>query len=475
MGGLFAAASKNDCMENLFFGTDYHCHLGTRRGGMAVLNAEGFTRFIHDITNAQFKSKFESDLEKMSGRMGIGVISDYEDQPLIIGSHLGVYAIATVGKVNNKDELATEAFDKRNVHFSEMSGHEINQTELISMLINREESFEAGIRMAQDAVDGSCTLVLLTEKGIYAARDKLGRTPLILGKGADGYAVTMETSAFPNIGYEIVRDLGPGEILLFTADGFEQRIPPGEKMQICGFLWVYYGFPASSYESINVEAFRYRNGASLASKDNVDIDYVAGIPDSGTAYAVGYSNHTRIPYARPFVKYTPTWARSFMPQNQSIRDLVARMKLLPVRSLTQYKRLLFCDDSIVRGTQLKDILQRIYEYGAREIHMRIACPPLIYGCRYLNFSRSRSDMDLAARKAINELEPGVADVSRDYSDPESERYREMVERIAKILGLTTLQYQTLGDMINAIGLSREKICTHCWTGPQEQLSLSFGG
>jgi amidophosphoribosyltransferase len=464
MSGFFGVASKQDCVAELFYGTDYHSHLGTRRGGMAVLNANGFTRFIHDITNAQFRSKFDDDLRKMSGNMGVGVISDYEDQPLIIGSHLGSFAIVTVGVIKNATELAKIAFDKRGIHFSEMSGDEVNPTELVATIICQEESFEAGIKRVQDSVEGSCSILLLTNDGIYAARDRLGRTPVIIGKGAHGYAVTMETCAFPNIGIEHERDLGPGEMVLITADGVQKRLPAGTDMQICSFLWIYYGYPASDYEGINVEHSRYRCGAALARNDNVEVDIVSGIPDSGIAHALGYSQESRVPYARPFVKYTPTWPRSFMPQNQTVRDLVAKMKLIPVRRLAQGNRILFCEDSIVRGTQLRDTLQRVFKAGAREIHMRPACPPLVFGCKFLNFSRSRSELDLAARRAIVELENTASPNLEPYIDESSDKYKAMVDVIRKQIGLTTLQYQKLPDMIEAIGLPREKLCTYCWDG-----------
>ncbi len=467
MGGFFGVAKTSDCMTDLFYGTDYHCHLGTRRGGMAVLNEGGFTRFIHDISNSQFRSKFDGDLSKMKGGLGVGVISDYEDQPLIIGSHLGSYALVTVGVIKNLDALEQRAYGTRTTHFSEMSGNEINPTEMVSTLINQEATFEDGIRKAQELIEGSCSMLLLTRKGIYAARDRLGRTPVILGKGPAGYALTMETCAFPNLDYETVRDLGPGEIVRINSDGIEVLRKPDDRMQVCSFLWIYYGYPASSYEGINVEASRYRCGAALAERDTVEVDYVAGIPDSGVAHALGYSCKRKIAYRRPFVKYTPTWPRSFMPQDQSVRDLVARMKLIPIRELTQDQRLLFCDDSIVRGTQLKDTMQRLYDYGAKEIHMRPACPPLVFGCKFLNFSRSRSELDLAGRRAIRELEEGKEPSSlQDYTSPKCEKYCAMVERIRLRLGISTLQYQELPDMIKAIGLPEEKLCTYCWTGKE---------
>ena len=468
MGGFFGVVSKDDCANSLFYGTDYHCHLGTRRGGLALYDGTEFSRVIHDITNAQFKSKFEHDISDMKGRTGIGVISDYEDQPLIIGSHLGVYALATVSIVKNSQELAGQAFTARNAHFSEMSGDEINQTELISTLLNQGDTFEDGILNVQEKIDGSCSMLILTQKGIFAARDRYGRTPVILGEREDGIAVTMETSAFPNLGYSPVRELGPGEAVLLTPEGIENVLPARDVLNICSFLYIYYGYPASSYQGVNVEESRYRCGAALARRDNVEIDCVAGIPDSGTGHALGYSAESKIPVKRPFVKYTPTWPRSFMPQDQSVRDLVAKMKLIPIRELTQGARMLFCDDSIVRGTQLKNTFQTLYDYGAKEIHLRIACPPLLYGCRFLNFSRSRSEYDLAARQAVreiigeNDLDPGALEA---YADGESDEYAEMEERIRRRLGITSLRYQLLDDMISAIGLPRKSLCTYCWTGP----------
>lgn len=464
MGGFFGVASKNDCINTLFFGTDYHCHLGTKRGGLASIDETGFQRYIHDITNAQFKSKFESDILKMSGRTGIGIISDFEDQPIMIHSHLGTYAIVTVGVVQNADELARNAFKRCNIHFSEMSENEVNPTELVATLINQEKSFEAGIQSAQSKIEGSCSILILNKDGLYAARDRLGRTPVVIGKGTDGYAVTMETCALPNLDFTVERFLGPGEVVHVTAEGVEQKTPPGDTMQICSFLWVYYGYPASSYEGINVEAARYRCGAALAKRDTVKVDYVAGIPDSGIAHALGYAAQANIFYRRPFVKYTPTWPRSFMPQDQSVRDLVARMKLIPIRELTEGQRLLFCEDSIVRGTQLMDTIARMYDYGAKEVHMRPACPPLVFGCKFLNFSRSRSELDLAARRAISELEPGKDPNLDDYTDESSDKYHAMIKIIEQNLGLTTLRYQLLDDMIQAIGMPREKLCTYCWNG-----------
>jgi amidophosphoribosyltransferase len=464
MGGLFGVVSREDCVDDLFFGTDYHSHLGTRRGGMAVGNPEGFTRYIHNIENDQFRSKFEQDIQKMSGTKGIGVISDYDDQPLLIRSHLGKYAIVTVGVIKNADELMKDVFDRRMIHFAEMRGGEVNPTELTAALINQESSFEKGIHSAQEAIEGSCSLLLLTEEGVYVGRDRLGRTPVVIGEKEGSFAVTLETCAFPNLGFEIKKFLGPGEIVLMTEDGIEQKKPPGEKMQICGFLWVYYGYPASTYEGINVESVRNRCGATLARKDNVKVDMVAGIPDSGIGHGLGYASEAGIPFKRPFVKYTPTWPRSFMPQDQNVRDLVAKMKLIPIKDLIEGKKVLFCEDSIVRGTQLKDTIQRLYDCGAQEVHMRPACPPLTYGCKFLNFSRSKSELDLAARKAIKEIEGDDGKDLKEYSNANTKKYETMVEKIRERLRLTTLKYQILEDLVEAIGLPKEKLCTYCWDG-----------
>ncbi|MEE8317178.1 MAG: amidophosphoribosyltransferase [Syntrophobacteria bacterium] len=461
MGGLFGTVSKDDCVSDLFYGTDYHSHLGTRRGGLAVHSSTGFSRSIHNIENNYFRSKFEADLPRFSGNSGIGIISDNDPQPLLIGSHMGTFAIVTVGKINNTEELEQRALGKKK-HFLETSGGVINPTELASMLICEEESIEDGIRNAQEAIQGSCSMLLLTQKGIYAARDRLGRTPVVIGKKEGAFAVASESCAFPNLGYKVEKQLGPGETIFLTADGYEQRNRPGDKMQICAFLWVYYGYPATQYEGINVEFVRNRCGAALARNDEVEIDFVAGIPDSGIGHAIGYANEKKIPYLRPFVKYTPTWPRSFMPQNQEVRDLVAKMKLIPIRSMIEGKRILFCEDSIVRGTQLKDNIQILFDYGASEVHMRPACPTLIFPCEFLNFSTSRSRLDLAGRSVINEIEVGEEENLDEYYTPGSKEYVEMVDRIRQRLRLTTLQYQKLDDLVDAIGLPKEKLCTHCW-------------
>jgi amidophosphoribosyltransferase len=463
MGGLFGVVSKKDCVEDLFYGTDYHSHLGTKRGGLAVRNHQGYTRSIHNIENDYFRSKFEPDLPKLYGNKGIGIISDYDAQPLIIGSHLGTFSIVTVGRINNITDLARKASRKRK-HFSEMSGGATNPTELVAMLIAGEDSFQDGIEKAQKAIKGSCSLLVLTQNGIYAARDRLGRTPIVIGKKDGAYAASSETCAFPNLGFHIEKYLGAGEIVFMTADGYEQVKKPGTKMQICAFLWVYYGFPASDYEGINVESVRYRCGAALANKDNIKIDIVAGIPDSGTGHAIGYANEKNISYKRPFIKYTPTWPRSFMPHRQNMRNLVAKMKLIPIKALIENKKILFCDDSIVRGTQLQDNVQILYEDGAKEVHMRVACPPLIYPCKFLRFSASRSTSELAARRAIKEIE-GRNDKSLDeYAGADSPKNRAMVEKIRQKLGFSSLRYQKLEDLVLAIGLPKERLCTHCWDG-----------
>ncbi len=466
MGGFFGVAAKEDCIRDLFYGTDYHSRLGTMRGGMAVIHDGGFTRFIHNITNSQFRSKFEDDLPRLQGRRGIGVISDNEDQPLIIGSHLGVYAIVTVGVIKNLEQLSTQVFAKKNTHFAEMRGGDINPTELVSALINQADSFESGLRKAQEAIEGSCSILLLTNDGIYAARDLLGRTPIVVGKKDGAFAVTFETCAFPNLDYNIDRYLGPGEIVRITEEGVEQMVPPGEKMQICSFLWIYYGYPASHYEGINVEVVRNRCGAALARRETKEIDMVAGIPDSGTGHGLGFATEAKLPYRRPFVKYTPTWPRSFMPQDQRVRNLVARMKLIPVPELIDGQRMMFCEDSIVRGTQLQDTIRQLFERGAKEVHMRPACPPLVHGCKFLNFSQSKSVLDLAGRKAIQEI-VGVSDKHLDdYANPDSERHAAMVKGIEKRLGLSSLRYQRLDDMVEEIGLPKSKVCTYCFDGAE---------
>ncbi len=477
MGGLFGIISKEDCVKDLFYGTDYHFHLGTMRGGLAAYNDDGPVHVIHDITNSQFRSKLEPDLNMMHGsRSGIGVISDTDSQPLTIESHLGKYAVATVGVIKNINELKKEAFRKKTLHFTNLEEGEISQTEMAATLINQESSFEEGIKYAQEAIHGSCSMLLLTEKGIYAARDRLGRTPLTIGKKDCAYAAASESCAFTNNGYDsIEKVLGPGEIALMTSEGIEQKKKPNKDMQVCSFLWVYYGFPASEYENINTEEVRYNCGRALAKADEKDmksgklkIDMIAGIPDSGTAHGLGYSHQTGIPFKRPFTKYTPTWPRRFMPQDQKIRNLVANMKLIPIKSMVKDKNILFCEDSIVRGTQLRDTIKRLKGYGAKEIHMRPACPPLVYGCDFLNFSRSKKVNELAGIRAIMELE-GLdrkkdvpAGIVKGYTDENSERYAGMVDWIREDLCLDSLRYQKLDDLVSSIGLPKEKLCTHCW-------------
>jgi len=463
MGGFFGVASHEDCVQDLFYGTDYHSHLGTMRGGMAVTHKGSFNRSIHNLENAYFRTKFEPELHEFMGNIGIGVISDNEAQPMILNSHLGRFGIVTVAKINNILPLAKEAFGRRH-YFTETSGDDVNPSELVAMIICSRESFAEGIEQVHETIQGSCSMLVLTEKGIYAVRDKLGRTPIVIGKREGAYAVSSESSAFHNLGFQTDYYLGPGEVVFITPDGYEQIRPPREKMQVCSFLWVYYGYPSSCYEGINVEYVRYQCGRALALNDRVEADLVAGIPDSGIGHAIGYANEKHIPYMRPYVKYTPTWPRSFMPQNQAVRDLVARMKLIPNQSLIEGRRIIFCDDSIVRGTQLKDNIQVLFQYGAREVHMRVACPPLVFPCEFLNFSRSRSSLDLATRTAIQQLEGCEEKDLQEYACTDSQKHRDMVACIQKRLKLTTLQFQRLDDLVAAIGLPKEKLCTHCWDG-----------
>jgi amidophosphoribosyltransferase len=463
MSGVFGTISKSDCVNDLYYGTDYNSHLGTKRGGMAVFDSRAFTRVIHNIESSYFRTKFESDLSLFQGNSGIGVISDTESQPILINSHLGEFAIVTVCRIFNIEELTQRILNKYG-HFSESSASETNPSELIAILITEGDSFEAGIENVYNLVKGSCSMLILTKEGLYAARDKLGRTPLILGKKEGAYAVSSETTSFSNLDYEIEHYIGPGEILFISPDGYESRRKPNDKMQICAFLWVYYGYPSSFYEGINVEECRYRCGAALAKNDYVEVDFACGIPDSGIAHAIGYANEKGIPYKRAYVKYTPTWPRSFMPQNQATRDLVAKMKLIPIGTIVKGQRIVMCDDSIVRGTQLKDNVKKLYECGAQNIHIRPACPALIYPCDFLNFSRSRSSLDLAGRKAIHELEGTEDTALHEYATPGTSRYLAMTEKIRKRIGVTTLRYQKLNDLVYAIGLPKEKVCTHCWDG-----------
>mgnify|MGYP000347216660 FL=1 len=467
MGGFFSVASKQDCVFDLFFGTDYHSHLGTRRGGLAVYGRNGFDRAIHNIENSPFRTKFEKEANEMKGYMGIGCISDYEPQPLLIRSHHGTYVISTVGKINNMEELENELFRSGHTHFMEMTTGEINATELVATLINQKESIVDGIQYAQEKIDGSLTLQLLTPKGIYLARDKMGRTPVAIGRKDGAYCASFESFAYLNLGYEEYRELGPGEIAVMTPEAVVTLVKPGEKMKICTFLWVYYGYPSSSYEGISVEQMRYNCGKLLARRDNVEADTVAGVPDSGTAHAVGYANESGIPFSRPFIKYTPTWPRSFMPTIQSQRNQIAKMKLIPVHDLIKGRRLLLIDDSIVRGTQLRETTEFLYRSGAREVHIRPACPPLIYGCRFLNFSRSSSDMDLITRRIIQRLE-GRQDeeILQEYTNPDSDKYHDMVEAIGREMNFSSLRYHRLDDMIQSVGIDPDQLCTYCWNGKE---------
>ena len=466
MGGFFGVASKQDCVFDLFFGTDYHSHLGTRRAGMAVYDKEkGYDRAIHNIENAPFRTKFDKDMNTMKGSLGIGCISDYEPQPLIVRSHHGTYAITTVGKINNTDEIVKELFDKGHSHFLEMSGGDINATELVASLVNQRENLVEGIQYAQDMIKGSMTLLIMTPRGIYAARDKLGRTPVAIGKKPDAYCVSFESYAYLNLGYTDAKELGPGEIVVVTPEGVQTLAQPGKDMKICTFLWIYYGYPSSSYEGISVERMRYNCGAKLAERDPVKPDIVAGIPDSGIAHAIGYANRSGIPFSRPFIKYTPTWSRSFMPTIQTQRNLIAKLKLIPVHDLIQDKRLLLIDDSIVRGTQLSETTEFLYQSGAKEVHIRPACPPLLFGCKYQNFSRSSSEMDLITRRIMKEMEQEGRSIDlKAYVDPDSAEYNEMVDRICKQLKFTTLRYHRLDDMIESVGIDKCKLCTYCWDG-----------
>ena len=467
MGGFFGVASKEDCVFDLFFGVDYHSHLGTRRAGMAVYSEEnGFDKAIHNIENAPFRTKFSSESNSMHGNLGIGCISDYEAQPILVRSHHGTFAITTVGKINNADEIANEIL-KTNTHFFEMQNGEINPTELVAAIINQKDNFIDGIRYAQEIIDGSMSMLALTSRGVYAARDKLGRTPIVIGqKDGEGFCASFESFAYLNLGYHDYRELGPGEIAVLTPEECKTLVAPGDKMRICTFLWIYYGYPSSSYEGISVEKMRYNCGRLLARRDDAKPDIVAGVPDSGIAHAVGYANESGIPFSRPFVKYTPTWPRSFMPTVQSKRDLIAKMKLIPVHDLIEGQSLLLIDDSIVRGTQLRETTEFLYESGAKEVHIRPACPPLLFGCKYLNFSRSNSEMELITRRVINELEGGDASLETvyEYADPDGEKYQKMVDKICEKLNFTSLRYHRLDDMIEAVGIDPDKLCTYCWNG-----------
>jgi amidophosphoribosyltransferase len=464
MSGFFGSIAKHSCVSDVFYGTDYHCHLGTKRAGLAFYSPEdGFQRAIHSLEDGYFRNKFESSLTSFKGNLGIGIISDMEAQPILVTSHMGRFAIVTVSKILNIDDLEAR-FLKRHHTFSELSQGAINPTELVAMLIAEGDDFVSGIQNVYDNVKGSCSILIMTENSIIAARDKLGRTPIAIGKKNDGYAVTFETCSFPNLNYQTEKFLGPGEVVQITADGYTQLRKPNDKMQICAFLWVYYGYPPSSYEGINVDECRFHCGAALAKRDNVEADFVTGIPDSGIGHAYGYSSERGIPIKRPYAKYTPTWPRSFMPQSQQMRDLVAKMKLIPNESVIRGKRGVFLDDSIVRGTQLKDNVRDLHEAGIKEVHMRIACPPLTFPCEFLNFSRSRSNLDLATHTAVKELEGHEKFDIKEYTDQHNGKHKIMVEQIRKRLGFTTLMYQKLEDLVKAIGLPKEKLCTHCWDG-----------
>lgn len=468
MGGFFGVASQKDCVFDLFFGTDYHSHLGTRRGGMAVYGENGFNRAIHNIENSPFRTKFDKDVHEMKGWFGIGCISDYEPQPLIIRSHHGTFALTTVSKINNTHELTKMLFESGHAHFLEMSGGDVNATELVAALINQKENLIEGIQYALEAIDGSLSILLMNEAGIYAARDKYGRTPIVIGHKEGSYCASFENFAYKNLGYTDYKELGPGEIAVLTDKSCITLVNPGSEMKICTFLWVYYGYPSSSYEGVSVEKMRYNCGEKMAKRDTVTPDIVAGVPDSGLAHAIGYSNESGVPFSRPFIKYTPTWPRSFMPTIQSQRNLIAKMKLLAVDELIKDKSLLLIDDSIVRGTQLRETTEFLYQSGAKEVHIRPACPPLLYGCKYLGFSRMTSEMDLITRRVIARLEDGEVtdEVLSEYADPESEKYERMVEEIRKELNFTSLRFNRLDDMLEAVGIDKCKLCTYCWNGKE---------
>lgn len=471
MSGIFGVVSKNDCSLDLFYGVDYHSHLGTRRGGLAFFEDSGIiSRSIHNIQNSPFRTKFERDIEEMHGKMGIGCISDYEPQPLLVNSRLGNFAITTVGRVANKDELVKEVLEDGYTHFLEMSGSEINQTELIVALLNHENSIVDGIKYVQEKVEGSMTMLIMTKDGVYGSRDKLGRTPLQIGRKDGAFCFSFESFAYINLGYSDYHELGPGEIVFISKEAEEIQIlqKPFEKMKICTFLWVYYGYPTSSYEGVNVEQMRYNCGKFLAERDKGQIspDIIAGVPDSGVPHAIGYANASGVPFSRPFIKYTPTWPRSFMPTNQAQRNLIAHMKLIPVQPLIKDKKLLLIDDSIVRGTQLRETTDFLYNSGAKEVHVRPACPPIMFGCKYLNFSRSTSEMDLITRRIIKEREGDKVseETLQKYCDPDTPEYAAMLEEIRKELHFTTLRYHRLDDMLDSVGIDHCKLCTYCWNG-----------
>lgn len=470
MSGFFGVSSKTDCVLDLFFGVDYHSHLGTKRGGMVVCGENGFQRSIHNIENSPFRSKFEKDIEEFSGNSGIGCISDAEAQPLLVNSHIGSFAIATVGRINNMEELKQECFENGKVQFLESSHGVLNQTEMVAAIINLKDNVLDGLKNAQEKIKGSMSILLLFKDKIYASRDKLGRTPIVVGKKRGAYCVSFESSAYLNLGYKFVKELGPGEIVSITPDEVVTLKEPGKEMKICSFLWTYYGYPTATYEGVNVETMRYECGKLMRKRDDVEADSVAGVPDSGIPHAIGYANSSGIPYSRPLIKYTPTWPRSFMPQSQKQRSLIAKMKLITVNELIKNKRLILIDDSIVRGTQLRETAQLLYDCGAKEIHVRSACPPIMFSCKYLNFSRSTSDLDLMTRKAIFELE-GTNEISdellNEYADENSQKHQNMIDAICKAMGFDTLKYHRLDDLIEAIGIGECKLCTYCFNGKKE--------
>ena len=474
MGGFFGAALKRDAVTDVFFGVDYHSHLGTRRAGMVAVNeTDGFQKDIHNIENSPFRTKFEGVTETMHGASCIGCISDTDAQPILIRSNLGVYAISTIGIINNSEALVNQFLSFSGGHFNAMTGGKVNSTELAAAMLNQKSTFAGGIRFAQNMIEGTCSMLILKEDGhLIAARDKLGRLPVLIGKGPDGYCVSFESFAYEKLGFETERELGPGEIVEISCDEIRQLAPPLSEKRICAFLWSYYGYPTSTYEGKNVEVMRCENGAHMAREDREagtlpEVDYVCGVPDSGTPHAIGYSNESGIPFARAFIKYTPTWPRSFMPQNQNQRNRVAKMKLIPVKELIEGKRLLFVDDSIVRGTQLRETVEFLYENGAKEVHMRSACPPIMYGCKFLNFSRSKSELDLITRRVILEREGKDAEkYLEEYADPNSERYQAMLDEICRIQNFTSLRYHRLDDLIKSIGIKPCDICTYCFNGEE---------
>ncbi|MBQ8550362.1 MAG: amidophosphoribosyltransferase [Clostridia bacterium] len=474
MGGFFGAVCNHDAISDVFFGTDYHSHLGTRRAGVAAYDPEiGLQREIHNIQNSLFRTKFDDIFDEMKGNAAIGCISDYYPQPLIIRSTLGAFSICTIGVINNADELIERYFSENNAHFNGMTGGAVNYTELIAALISQKSTFAEGIKFAQEQIEGTANILILTNEGkLIAARDRLGRIPVCIGKSENGYAVAFEDYAYTKLGYEGVKELGPGEIVELTADSMTQLNPPGKEMRICAFLWSYYGFPTSTYEGVNVEMMRYRNGSIMARNDErlgktADIDYVGGVPDSGTPHAIGYANTSHLPFSRAFIKYTPTWSRSFMPTKQSERQRIAKMKQIPVYDLIKDKNLLFVDDSIVRGTQLKETVDFLYDNGAKSVHMRSACPPIMYGCKYLNFSRATSDLELLARRTILELEDEEGfNYIEEYSDCNTERGKNLRKAICEKLHFASLEFQSLEGIIEAIGIDKSKLCTYCWDGKE---------